>query len=106
MDEDYDLQQKPVTVHKKPGRECVAIKKTVKKAVSKKETTAHEPDKSKHITTKEVKILSSKTDDTKKKTEMENKDKIKQSLQIEDAEDSQDVEKEDKSKFKCLQKAG
>ena len=61
--------------------------------VSKKETTAPEPDKSKFLTTKEVKILLSKTDDPRNKTEM----------QIEDGED--DVEKTDKPKFKCVQKA-
>ena len=71
--------------------------------VSKKETTAPEPDKSKFLTTKEVKILLSKTDDPRNKTEMENKDEIKLTLQIEDGED--DVEKTDKPKFKCVQKA-
>ena len=77
MDEDDDINIKPVTGCKKPGRKCTVKKKTVKKVVSKKETTAPEPDKSKVITTKEVKILLSKTNDRKKKTETENKDKIK-----------------------------
>ena len=87
LDEDDDVDMKPVTVCKKPGRKCTVKKKTVKKAVSKKETTAPEPDKSKVFTTKEVKILLSKTDDTRNKTEIENKDDIKVTLQIEDCEE-------------------
>ena len=77
LDEDDDVNMKPVTVCKKPGRKCTVKKKTVKKAVSKKETTAPEPDKSKDLTTN---ILLSKTDDTRNKTETENKDEIKLAL--------------------------
>ena len=87
LDEDDDINMKPVTVHKKPGRKSTVKKKTVKKAVSKKEATAPEQDKSKLPTTKEVKILLSKTDDTRNKTDMENKDEIKLVLQIEDGEE-------------------
>ena len=106
MDEDGDVEMKPVTVCKKAGRKHTVKKKTVKKAVSKKETTAPEPDKSKVLTIKEVKILLSKTDDTRNKTEMENKDEIKLVLQIEDVEDGEEgIKKTDKPKFKCVQKA-
>ena len=81
-------------------------KKTVKKVVSKKETTAPEPDKSKVLTTKGVKILLSKTDDTGNKTKIKNKDEIKLALQIEGIGDGEEsVEKTDKPKFKCVQKA-
>ena len=53
-----------------------------------------------------MKILLSKTDDTRNKTETESKDEIKLALQIEDAEDSaQGIEKTDKPKFKCALKA-
>ena len=107
MDEDDDVEMKAVTVCKKPGRKCTAKKKkTVKKVVSKKETTASEPDKSKVLSTKEVKILLSKTDDTRNKIEMENKDEIKLALQIEDIKDGEEgVEKTDKPMFKHIQKA-
>ena len=103
MDEDVDIDMKPVTVHKKPGRKCTAKMKTVKKVVSKKEATAPEQDKSKLPTTKEVKILLSKTDESRNKTDMENKDEIKLVLQIEDGEEG--IEKTDKPKFKHVQKA-
>ena len=97
---------KPVTVCKIPGRKHTVKKKTVKKAGSKKETTAPEPDKSTVLTTKEVKILLSKTDDTRNKIKMENKDKIKLALQIEDVEDGEEgIKKTDKPKFKCVQEA-
>ena len=59
--------------------------------------------KVKVLTTKEVKILLSKTDDTRNKTEMENKDKIKLALQIEDGEEG--IEKTDQPKFKHVQNA-
>ena len=104
--EDDDVEMKPVTVHKNSARKCTAKKKTVKKAVSKKETTAPEPDKSKVLTTKEVKISLSKTDDTRNKTETENKDEIKLVLQIADVQDGEEgIEKMDKPKFKHVQKA-
>ena len=73
MDEDDDVNMKPVTVCKKPGRKHTAKRKIVKKVVSKEETTAPEPDKSKLLTTVEVKILFSKTDETRNKTDMEKK---------------------------------
>ena len=57
LDEDVDVDMKPVTVCKKPRRKCTAKKKTVKKVVSKKEAAAPEQDKSKLPTTKEVKVL-------------------------------------------------
>ena len=77
MDEDVDVDMNPVTVRKKPRRKCTAKKKTVKKVVSKKEAAAPEQDKSKLPTTKEVKVLLSKTDDMRNKTDMENKEEIK-----------------------------
>ena len=76
MDEDVDVDMELVTVCKKTGRKCTAKMKTVKKVVSKKEATAPEQDKSKLPTTKEVKILLSKTDESRNKTDTENKDKI------------------------------
>ena len=90
LDEDDDIKMKPVTVCKKPERKCTVKKKTVKKVVSKKETTAPEPDKSKVLTTKVVKILLSKTDETRNKIEMENKEEIKLALQIEDIENGEE----------------
>ena len=98
-----DVDMKPVTVHEKLGRKCTAKKKTVKKVVSKKEAAAPEQDKRKHPTTKEVKILLSKTDESRNKTDSENKDEIKLVLQIEDSEEG--IEKIDKPKFKAVQKA-
>ena len=94
---------KPVTVHKKPIRKCTAKKTTVKKVVSKKEAAVPEEDKSKLPSTKEVKVLLTKPDDTRNKTDMENKTEIKVVLQIED--DEEGIEKMDKPKFKHVQKA-
>ena len=78
-------------------------KTTVKKAVSKKEAAVPEEDKSKLPSTKEVKVLLTKPDDTRNKTDMENKTEIKVVLQIEDDEEA--IEKTDKPKFKRVQKA-
>ena len=103
MDEDVDIDMKPVTVRKKSRRKCTAKTKTVKKVVSKKEAAAPGQDKSKLPTTKEVKVLLSKTDDTRSKTDMENKEEIKVVLQIEDGEEG--IEKTDKPKLKHVQKA-
>ena len=103
MDEDVDIDMKPVTVHKKPIRKCTAKKTTVKKVVSKKEAAVLEEDKSKLPSTKEVKVLLTKPHDTRNKTDMENKTEIKVLLQIED--DEEGIEKMDKPKFKRVQKA-
>ena len=78
-------------------------KKTVKKVVSKKKAIAPGKDKSKLPTTKEVKILLSKTDESRNKTDTENKDKIKLVLQIEDGEEG--IEKTDKPRFKMCPKS-
>ena len=103
LDEDVDIDVKPVTVRKKPIRKCMAKKTTVKKVVSKKEATVPEEDKSKLPSTKEVKVLLTKPDDMRNKTDMENKTDIKVVLQIEDNEEA--IEKTDKPKFKHFQKA-
>ena len=103
MDEDVGVDVKPVTVYKKPIRKCTAKKTTVKKVVSKKEAAVPEEDKSKLPSTKEVKVLLTKLDDTRNKTDMENKTEIKVVLQIED--DEEGIEKTDKPKFKHVQKA-
>ena len=71
--------------------------------VSKKEAAVPEEDKSNLPSTKEVKVLLTKPDDTRNKTDMENKTEIKVVLQIEDNEEA--IEKTDKPKFKCVQKA-
>ena len=60
-------------------------------------------DVSKLPTIKEVKILLSKTDDTRNKTDMENRNEIKLVLQIGDGEEG--IEKTDKPKFKHVQKS-
>ena len=102
MDEDVDVDVKPVTVRKKPVRKCTAKKTTVKKVVSKKAEVPEE-DKSKLPTTKEVKVLLTKPDEMRNITDMENKTEIKVVLQIED--DEEEIEKMDKPKFQRVQKA-
>ena len=103
MDEDVDVDVKPVTVCKKPTRKCTAKKTTVKKVVSKKEAAVPEEDKSKLPSTKKVKVLLTKPEDMRNKTDMENKTEIKVVLQIEDGEEG--IEKMNKPKLKHVQKA-
>ena len=103
MHDDVDIDMKPVTVRKNAIRKCTAKKITVKKVVSKKEAAVPEEDKSKLPSTKEVQVLLTKPDDTRNKTHMENKTEIKVVLQIEADEEA--IEKTDKPKFKCVQKA-